>query len=523
MNKDKATELLNENLKNIFAFSISRLYDKQDAEDLTNDIVVEVLSSVHRLENDDAFYGFMWKIAENTFKSFVRKKSRESAGSLNEFRGVNWGTPEDYFMETEDMMTLRRELSILSKQYREVTVMHYIQNKSVSEISKELKISEEMVKYYLFKTRKILKEGVNVQRSLGEKSYNPGTFGVDFWGGGDNSFVWQTFERRLPGNIVLAAYRKPLRMEELSLELGVSAPYLEDELEILLGHNFIKQTGNKYQTDFIIFEEAYENEILQKVPSAEICKNTVRYIYETVDELLPEIKELDTGIEFDENQLRWFTVNFALINALNIYDRKTQERFGGYPRLNSKAYGVVFGHDNNYDYGYFNGIYGTANKDKTARYDGVNYKVIEKCQKWHPINRDRVRVVLDAILRKKLVTQDEEFVAQLVSENVVLVNEGMLKANFPVLTYEDENLLLEKLKAVISEIQNCMEKVCNQSSQILKKHTPEHLTDKCEYLCFMRHQADVIGIIAEELVKIGYLKIPDERCNLCIYGVEKDS
>ena len=63
---------LNESLKDIFAFSVSHLYNKQDAEDLTNDIIVEVLSSADRLENDDAFYGYMWKIADHTLKRYIR-------------------------------------------------------------------------------------------------------------------------------------------------------------------------------------------------------------------------------------------------------------------------------------------------------------------------------------------------------------------------------------------------------------------------------------------------------------------
>ena len=68
MERNTAATLLKENLNAIFAFSLSRLYDKREAEDLTHDIVCEVLSSSHRLKNDGAFYGYMWKIADFTFK-----------------------------------------------------------------------------------------------------------------------------------------------------------------------------------------------------------------------------------------------------------------------------------------------------------------------------------------------------------------------------------------------------------------------------------------------------------------------
>ena len=174
---------LSDSLKDIFAFSASRLYNKQDAEDLTNDIIVEVLSSADRLQNDDAFYGYMWKIAENTFKKYIRGKKINEAEYHTDFLGVYWDTPENKLLEDAELTVLRRELSLLSRQYREVTIKYYIENKSCTAISEELSISEEMVKYYLYKTRKILKEGVAMDRKYGEKSYNPGKFNIDFWGG----------------------------------------------------------------------------------------------------------------------------------------------------------------------------------------------------------------------------------------------------------------------------------------------------------------------------------------------------
>ena len=52
----------------------------------------------------------------------------------------------------------------------------YINGLSCSQTSQKLGISLEMVKYYLFKTRKLLKEGIGMEREYGEKSYNPAKF-----------------------------------------------------------------------------------------------------------------------------------------------------------------------------------------------------------------------------------------------------------------------------------------------------------------------------------------------------------
>lgn len=515
---------LNESLKDIFAFSVSHLYNKQDAEDLTNDIIVEVLSSADRLENDDAFYGYMWKIADHTLKRYIRGKKRSPLQLPDDFPGVYWDVAEDKLIADEELANLRRELSLLSKQYRDVTIKFYIEHKSCAFISKELGISEEMVKYYLFKTRKILKEGVMMTREYGEKSYNPSNFGINFWGCGGPSYVWETFDRKLPGNIVLAAYEKPRSMQELSLELGVSVPYLEDEIDILMRNQFIKQIGNKYQTDFVIFSSAYESNFLEQVPATDICTETAGRISVFVDSVLPRFRKKDFGIHMDDNQLRWFIVNFALHNALGIFEARTQERLGHYPKLNATTQGFVYGHDNGYPAGYFCGIYGRCdNRDRTAWFSAVNYNVILSCQQWRGGSLERFETLCNSILRMPVSDQNKDTVSQLASEGFITVSDGKTKANFPVFTSKERYLMEKKLQEIINLTVDCMEKICGMAYVILKTYTPQHLYDRCEHLCYVRHQADAMGIIVEKLVADKYLIVPEERTNLCMYGVIQKS
>ncbi len=73
-----ASKLIEENLHTIFAWSLSKLYDKTEAEDLSQDIICAVLKSVHRLEKDEAFYGFMWRIAEEILKGQMRSDGADS-------------------------------------------------------------------------------------------------------------------------------------------------------------------------------------------------------------------------------------------------------------------------------------------------------------------------------------------------------------------------------------------------------------------------------------------------------------
>ena len=218
MTSKRASELLAENLMAIYGYAFSKLYDKEKVDDLASEIVYEIISSACNLQNEEAFWGFAWKIAENTFRRFIRKN--ELTSRTVELTDRNIGvysiSPEQEYIENEtksdEVYLLRRELSLLKKTHREVCVAFYVDNKSCSQIAQERNISVEMVKYYLFKTRKILKEGIDMKRELGEMSYNPGIFRLGFWG--DYNKYADLFNRKLPGAIILATDARPMTANE---------------------------------------------------------------------------------------------------------------------------------------------------------------------------------------------------------------------------------------------------------------------------------------------------------------------
>ena len=73
MTDKRASELLSENLTAIYGYAFSRLHDKDKVDDLASEIVCEILIPARNLQNEEAFWGFAWKIAENTFRRFIRK------------------------------------------------------------------------------------------------------------------------------------------------------------------------------------------------------------------------------------------------------------------------------------------------------------------------------------------------------------------------------------------------------------------------------------------------------------------
>ena len=184
MDESKFNEKLTDAAKTIFSFCMAKTSNREDAEDLSQDILYELIKSSGSIRDDGAFYGFMWAVANNVYNHWYKRKLKNATYELDE----NMASEDDLFdvEGNSDIYLLRRELTLLSEKYRKATILYYIDGRSCREIAQSLNITESMVKYLLFKSRKILKEGMNMERNLGELSYNPKTLHPMYHGQGPN-------------------------------------------------------------------------------------------------------------------------------------------------------------------------------------------------------------------------------------------------------------------------------------------------------------------------------------------------
>ena len=306
MQQEQVSLLIEENLKTIYAYSLSRVSNKEDAEDLAADIIVAILQSAPKMRNDNAFFGYIWAIAANTYKKYLRKKKAHIFTELDETIVSDDPDILDEIYRSYEINKLRMELSLLSKEHRECTVAYYIDGLSCADTSKKLGISLEMVKYYLFKTRKILKEGISMEREFGERSYKPSVFEFNtIFSGQFNREYKDLFNRKLPGNILVSAYYTPMTVRELATELGVASVYLEDEIALLTKYGLLTPLPQgRYQTKLVIFTESYHEEFIRTIEKDHI--DDFGNILKRVKKKLPKIREIGFfGSEFDDNHLLW--------------------------------------------------------------------------------------------------------------------------------------------------------------------------------------------------------------------------
>ena len=124
MTDKRASELLSANLTAIYGYAFSKLYDKDKVDELTSEIVYEIILSAKNLQNEEAFWGYAWKIAENTFRRFIRKQehiTQQAEPTDDNFGVYNLSPEEEYIQketESEEIYLLRRELSLLKKTHR---------------------------------------------------------------------------------------------------------------------------------------------------------------------------------------------------------------------------------------------------------------------------------------------------------------------------------------------------------------------------------------------------------------------
>ena len=107
------------------------------AEELSSNILYKIIKSYPCLKSDEKFYGFMWKIAENTYVDYLRKKTRTADRTVtidSDIEDTSDAVP-DIIIKDETLNLLRRELLLLSETHRRATVMYYMYGLSCSDIA----------------------------------------------------------------------------------------------------------------------------------------------------------------------------------------------------------------------------------------------------------------------------------------------------------------------------------------------------------------------------------------------------
>lgn len=322
MTSEEYAEQIAQMSKTMFAYCLSRTNSYHDAEDLAQEILLISCRSGNCFPNEKAFYAFVWRTAENILNSWYRSKDRCNTAALDEtFPDNQWEYLEEQAQENEQLMLIARELALLNSNYRHVMVAHYIDGLSVKDISARFSLSQSMVKYLLFQSRKRIKEGITMERNFGTYSYNP--VKLDWrWAHAPVKDYRRFHFSSIQQNILMACYYDKQNEEQLSLQLGVPTAYLEGEIQNLIDFELLSEKNSFYLSNVMIHTKKAMQARFQAKETE--LKETAEKIKAFFDSHAEEIRAIGFyGSDMSVNSLKWFVftrilrcADYCLWNAL---------------------------------------------------------------------------------------------------------------------------------------------------------------------------------------------------------------
>ena len=160
-------ELIQRYHKKIYGLVYNMTSNKEDAEDLAQEVFFKAYTALNRFKGDSSFYTWVYRIAVNRAINYVKKRKKRTGMSLDDVDGgverdpsyVELSAKDSPFRDatiSELQEKLNEALQKLSEKHRAVVVMHDIQGVPHEEIAQSLGVSSGTVRSRLFYARQIL-------------------------------------------------------------------------------------------------------------------------------------------------------------------------------------------------------------------------------------------------------------------------------------------------------------------------------------------------------------------------------
>ena len=503
-------------IEKLFYFCLKKTGSHTEAEDLTQDIALQILTALRGGTVPTSFPAWVWQIARNRYAVWAKEKHHRSESVTGSDVGDyeledECETVLDEMIRAEQTALLRRELAFIKSDYRSIVVAYYIDGSSVRNIAASLSLPENTVKSKLFRAREILKEGMEMAREFGKRSYKPEDISFAASGSQPSGLPWTAVERKIPKNILLQASNNPSTPEELSMELGIALPYMEEEIALLHRATLLEKQGEKYITNFFIMDGDCLTEVYHTL--RDNAEERSRLIRELLCDIEPDIRALGiAGDHIDNNAIRFWAVP-AIIDRLiedivrgkNIYDpprRANGESWGfvGYERIDLPE-DTVMGH---------NGSGNEQNMFWTYKYS--SYSLWDQCGE---PGYEAVMLLCDCIRNRRLCTSFSEIEktvwAQIDGRYAHSAADGTIIPDLLVMTGDS----LETIHRMFREHRNYGHLLANTTAayekveEIFKRYSHRVLHDNLGYNVRMELYA-MRMMAVHDLVDGGVLTLPED-------------
>ena len=489
------TELLTSQLDRLYRFAYNRLHDEFAAEDLTQDIVETAIRSYHKIDDPDRRIPWLWGIARNVYLRAVSAKSRNETPSedvimIIDSVGVNYETPETDLIRREETANLRRAVSYLSKMYRDVCVMHWLEEKDYNTIARELDIPLSSVKWRLNQSKVRLKEEIMKMEYM-ENGYRKAvklSLGLGGWVGKMDPWVGNydgaddALHSLLAQNICQSAYDKPKTVTEIASDLGCAAEYIEDSIADLVKTQCLIQKKDHYQTAFPIWDRA---------AMEDVYLGNIKCVEPEADKVLDSIYVLADDIKAVGFAGSEAPIEKLILVILGILSRETDGDFFDTENLPfkgvDKSWFILAAPENAWINQFSVGVSSSG---------GLNGDVLE-CYFSSKYTKD-MRAYSEAQFEKfySLYTghkiEDDYTTSKLVESGKIRTSGDGYEIAVPVISYErGEYGKLKEILAPLLELTNSVQKKVNErTAEVVAKYIPDHIASQRKFFStFCAHGA----------------------------------
>lgn len=235
-------------VERIYGYALRRTFSREEADELAQEILLTLLQELPRLRDDARFEPFLWGVAKR-----VTLRFRRTMGRLR--RHMSWddlsALPAAVDEASAEYAALRRQVAMLSAQWRDMLVLHYFDGLSTREIAQRLSLPEGTVTWRLSRARQRLKEEYE---TMNETALHPTKLYIGWSGSDCGPAEMLAISSALSQNLLWLCRETPQTVEALAAHTGVPAYYVEDNLRRLMKRDAISEPHKgRYRSEVAIY------------------------------------------------------------------------------------------------------------------------------------------------------------------------------------------------------------------------------------------------------------------------------
>lgn len=152
--------------KLVYADIYSIVQDRALTEDVIQEALIKVLANIHHVQHPAAMRAWLKQVARHAALDVLRKNKSHNLKSAESLLYIPNSPPltqtePDISITVENKLRdslLHQSMSELKSHYQALLRLHYFENKSYKEISKELHLSEQVISQRLARARMKLRQ-----------------------------------------------------------------------------------------------------------------------------------------------------------------------------------------------------------------------------------------------------------------------------------------------------------------------------------------------------------------------------